>query len=189
MSRLLLAGGRPAIEISAQEAGAALSQARIEPVGYPDAVPELMRTPKPNMACAGYLGAANGSTPDIAVETHDRVAGTFSLPPDQSASSGSDGVVTADRVTLPGGHAAVVRALQDNGSGLVYVVTDQGFKHPLPLEKTEQILSSLGFAGVPLVSVPASILALVPTAPALDPEAASRFAPVPTVSPSRPPNG
>lgn len=189
MSRLLLAGGRPAIEISAQDTGAALSQTRVEPPGYPDAVPELVRTPKPNMACAGYLGAATGSTPNIVLETHDRVAGTFSLPPDQTASPGSDGVVTADRVTLPGGHAAVVRALQDNGSGLVYVVTDQGFKHPLPLEKTDQILSSLGFAGFAPVGVPASILALIPTAPALDPEAATRFAPVPTVSPSRPPNG
>ncbi|HZM84589.1 MAG TPA: type VII secretion protein EccB [Candidatus Limnocylindrales bacterium] len=189
MSRLLLAGGRPAIEISAQEAGAALSQSRIEPQGFPDAVPDPVRSPRPSMACAGYLGPATGSTPNIVVETHERVADAFSVPPDQAALSGSDGVVTADRVNLPGGHAAVVRALQDNASGLVYVVTDQGLKHPLPLEKSEQILGSLGFAGYKPVVVPASILALIPTAPALDPDAATRFTPVPTVSPSRPPNG
>jgi len=68
-------------------------------------------------------------------------------------------------------------------------VTDQGLKHPLPLEKTSQILGALGYANVGPVVVPASILALIPTAPALDPDAATRFTPVPTVSPSRPPNG
>jgi len=189
MSRLLLAGGRPAVEISAQEAGAALAQTRIEPLGFPDAVPDLVRTPRPNMACAGYLGAATGSTPNIAIAAYDGVDAAFSLPPDQSALPGTEGVVTADRVNLPGGHAAVVRALQDNASGLVYVVTDQGFKHPLPLEKSDQILGSLGYGGYRPRVVPASILALVPTAPTLDPDAATRFAPVPTVSPSRPPNG
>jgi type VII secretion protein EccB len=189
MSRLLLAGGRPAIEISAQEAGAALSQVRIEPPGFPDAVPDLVRTPRPNMACTGYLGAATGSTPTFAVATHEGVASAFSLPPDQAALPGSDGVVTADRVNLPGGHAAVVKALQGNASGLVYVITDQGFKHPLPLEKSDQILGSLGFGGFGPVLVPTSILALIPTAAALDPDVATRFAPVPTVSPSRPSSG
>lgn len=189
MSRLLLAGGRPAIDISAQEAGAALSQVKIEPQGFPDAVPEVVRNPKPTMACAGYLGAASGSTPNIAVQTYERVADSFSLPPDQAALAGTDGVVTADRVNLAGGHGAVVRALQGNASGLVYVITDQGLKHPLPLDKTGDILTSLGYGGYPPVVVPASILALIPTAPALDPESATRFAPVPTLSPSRPPNG
>lgn len=189
MSRLLLAGGRPAIEISAQEAGAALSQVKIEPQGFPDTVPEVIRTPKPAMACAGYLGAASGSTPDIAVQTYERVADSFSLPPDQAALPGTDGVVTADRVNLAGGHGAVVRALQGNASGLVYIITDQGLKHPLPLDKTGPVLTALGYGGYAPVVVPASILALIPTAPALDPDSATRFAPVPTLSPSRPPNG
>jgi type VII secretion protein EccB len=189
MSRLLLAGGRPVAEISAQEAGASLSQLKIEPQGFPDAAPELVRAPRPSMACAGYLGAASGSTPNIAVQAYERVADSFSLPAEQAALPGTDGVVTADRVNLPGGHAAVVKALQDNASGLVYVVTDQGLKYPLPLDKSGPVLTSLGYGGFSPVVVPASILALIPTAAALDPDSATRFAPVPTVSPSRPPSG
>lgn len=186
MSRLLLAGGRPAIEISAQEAGTALSQTQVEPAGFPDGVPDLVRQPRPVMACTGYLGTASGSGARITVQAYERSPDGMALTPDRVAIPGADGVLTADRVSLPGGRAAVTKALQDNGSGLTYLVTDQGVKFPLPRERADQVLGSLGYAGVQPVSVPASILALVPTSAALDPEIATRFAPFPTVSPSRP---
>lgn len=183
MARLMLAGGRPIAEITAAEAGAVLSQTAIQPAGFPDAIPDLVRQPRPVMACAAYLG------PKITVDLYERAPDAFTLGPERSAVTGADGVVTADLVSLPGGRAAVAKALQDNGSGLVYLVTDQGVKHPVPREKSDQILASLGYQGAAPVAVPASILALIPTAAALDPEAATRFAPIPTVSPSRVPQG
>ena len=59
-------------------------------------------------------------------------------------------------------------------------------KYPVPRAKSDQVLASLGYGGVTPVVVPASILALVPTSASLDPEVATRFAGLPTVSPIRP---
>ena len=140
------------------------------------------------MACAAYRGPGERAQPQITVETYAQIADGVTV--DEAApvagGPGSDGVVTADRVTVPGGHAAVVSTLQDAAAGAIFLVTDQGVKYPLPRDKTDQVLGSLGYGGVRPVPVPASILALVPTAAALDPDVATRFAGMPTVSPVRP---
>ncbi len=186
MHRLLLATGRPATEISTQEAGRVLTEGRIEPEGFPAAIPQL-RVDRPVMACAAYRGSGERAQPQITTEVYAQVASGMSLDDTAPPSvPGSDGVLTADRVTLPGGRAALVSTLQESASGNIFLVTDQGLKYPLPRAKSDQVLASLGYAGVAPTAVPASILALVPTSASLDPEVATRFAGLPTVSPVRP---
>ncbi len=178
MSRLLLAGGSKAIDISAAEAGQTLTDVKAEPPGFPSGLPALRNSSRPAMLCATVH-----SGPSAVVELHER-ASTFAAG--QVGSQGSDGVITADRVTLPGGRAAVVSVQQDTGAGNVYLVTDLGVKYPLPRGKVDEVLASLGYGGVKPVAVPASMLSLVPTAAALDPEVASRFVPVPALTGNRP---
>jgi type VII secretion protein EccB len=188
MSRLMGAGGGSVTEISTQEAGRVLTDTRVEPEGFPGAIPQVRVDGRPAMACAAYRGPGERAQPQITVETYAQVAAGVGV--DEAApvggGPGSDGVVTADRVTVPGGHAAVVSTLQELASGAIFLVTDQGVKFPVPRDKADQVLSSLGYGGIRPVAVPASILALVPTAPALDPDVATRFAGMPTVSPVRP---
>lgn len=193
MARLRLASGTRALtEISTAEAGRLLRDGRLEPEGFPDALPEL-RGPeeRPGMACASYRGDGGGRS--VVVEAFaepgpELTVDAGNAPPPRR---GTDGVITADRVILPGGHAALVGAVPAPGStarGNLYLVTDQGIKHPLPRADTERVQGSLGYAGARPVPVPASILALVPTGPALDPEEASRLAPPATVAPGGPPS-
>jgi type VII secretion protein EccB len=178
MARLLLAGGNRAVTISAQDAGGALTDVKAEPAGFPGAIPLLRNGSQVVMVCAA-LRAGGILTAEIfaqAVTLGDGLAGTI----------GTDGVVTADRVTMPGGHAAIVSTQQDTGAGNVYLVTDLGVKHPLPRAKVDEVLASLGYGGVRPVAVPAAILSLVPTAAALDPVVAAKFAPVPAASGNQP---
>lgn len=187
MTRLILAGGTvTATDISARDAGDALTEAKYEPPGFPATIPALYSDARPGMACAAYRGAGERAEPQINVEVHAQPAGTFAdagqTPP---VPQGSDGVVTADRVILPGGRAALVNALQEAGGISLYLVVDQGIKYPVPRAQADKVRSSLGYEGVQPIPVPASILALVPTAAALDPEAATRFVPNPTVAPAQ----
>jgi type VII secretion protein EccB len=187
MSRLLLAAGRPATDISTQEAGRVLTEVRIEPAGFPTAIPQLRLDGRPAMVCAAYRGPGERAQPQITVEAYAQAdAVTVDEAAPVAGAPGSDGVVTADRVILPGGRAALVSALQETVAGALFLVTDQGLKYPVPRDKADQVLSSLGYGGEAPVAVPASILALVPTAAALDPDVATRFAGMPTVSPVRP---
>jgi hypothetical protein len=81
---------------------------------------------------------------------------------------------TADRVVLAGGRGALVR------SGPVsprYLVTDEGRKYPL---SGDDAAAALGYGGIPPAWVPAELLALLPTGPALDPGTARLPVPPPS---------
>jgi type VII secretion protein EccB len=99
------------------------------------------------------------------VLTTDRRAGAF--PVTRTGPDGPD-PRGADRVVVEPGAGALVRAQpgpQLPGDTL-YLVTDLGLKFPLA---TPAVAASLGYARVAPVDVPATLLALVPTGPALDP--------------------
>jgi len=182
-ARLSVAGGAPVTEITAREAGQVLVKTAAEPPGFPADVPAARGAGDgAAMACAVYR-AEGGAEQPAAVETFAGVDPDFALSPERAAPArpGADGVLTADRVTLPGGHAALVSAA--NAPGAVYLVTDQGLKHPLPAADADKVRASLGYEGVRPVAVPSIVLALVPTAAALDPDAATQLAPPPTVAP------
>src|SRR5262245_35275620 len=188
-ARLRSAGGRPVTDIAPQVAGQALVNTRVEPPGFPAEIPDVRsRDGQVAMACAGYRGATGSADQLITVETFatagqglEATAGGTT-----TARRGADGVTTADRIVLPGGHAALVSTLPAAGSvarGNVFLVTDQGVKYPLPRANSGQVQEWLGYGGVAPVAIPASILALVPTGPALDQATATQLAPPPAVNP------
>jgi type VII secretion protein EccB len=82
-------------------------------------------------------------------------------------------VPAAGPVVVPRGGGALVEAVAapgaPPGSGTVSVVTDTGLRYPLA---SPDLLAALGYRGVTPVRVPAALVALVPSGPALDPAAA-----------------
>lgn len=84
------------------------------------------------------------------------------------------GATTADRVSVARGHAVVVEAAASpdapRGSGALSVVTDAGLRYPVA---HPDVLASLGYGGVTPQRMPAELVALIPTGPALDPAAAT----------------
>jgi hypothetical protein len=161
----------------------------VEPPGLPAEIPAARGADdRFAMACAVYRG---GTDPDraVTVESFARVADGLALTDPAPTGAGTDGAPVADRVTLPGGRGALVATLLPPGataSGNVYVVTEQGIKYPLPRADLAKVQASLGFGGVRPVDIPGSMLALIPTGPALDPKVAALFAP-PVVAPSTSP--
>jgi type VII secretion protein EccB len=176
-ARLWAAAGQQATDISAQDVGRTLVDTKVEPPGLPTEVPVAHGIEdRFAMACAVYRGTGGVDQP-VTVQSYSRVDDSMTLPDTVTAPAGTDGS-PADRVALPGGRGALAAALLPAGStgtGNVYVVTDQGVKYPFPRDNMANVQSWLGFAGVRPVSVPSSILALIPTGPALDPSAAALF--------------
>jgi hypothetical protein len=74
-------------------------------------------------------------------------------------------------VSLPPGRGAVVssRAAPDVTDGVLYLVTDLGVRYQVP---SPDVLAMLGYAGVKPVPLPAEVVALLPTGPGLNPQAA-----------------
>jgi len=179
--------GRPPTEISAAEVGSALVNTAVEPPGLPSDIPSVRGADAAAMTCAGFRA---GST-ELVLEAHQQVAADLAATVESAGSgggTGADGAPVADRVLLAGGHGALVTALPPPGvtaTGIVFLLTDQGLKYPLPRAGTDKVQASLGYERVRPVAVPAALLALVPTAAALDPAVASRFAPPPAVRPSQ----
>jgi type VII secretion protein EccB len=83
----------------------------------------------------------------------------------------AQGAVLADYVQVEAGRGAVVEAVSAAGvtGGTLSVVTDLGRRYAVP---NADVLGALGFGGAAPVRVPASLVALLPAGPALDPEAA-----------------
>lgn len=85
----------------------------------------------------------------------------------------SEGTRLADRVLVPPGGVAVVRAMPSDGRGpgALSVVTDLGLRFPVP---APEILASLGYSETMAVEMPATLVQRIPAGPALDPSAAMR---------------
>jgi type VII secretion protein EccB len=69
-----------------------------------------------------------------------------------------------DWVAVPPGGGAVLEA-----AGVLSLVTDLGVRYPLP---RVEVLDALGLGAAPRLRLPAGLVALLPTGPALDPAAA-----------------
>jgi hypothetical protein len=85
-------------------------------------------------------------------------------PPRGAALTGSAKGL-ADEVRMAPGRGVLAVA----GTGVIYLVTDLGVRHPLA---SADVLPMLGYGGVEPVPVAAEILALLPTGPGLYPQAA-----------------
>ncbi|WP_018347910.1 type VII secretion protein EccB [Longispora albida] len=170
-AKLLGADGVNPVEISAADAAAVLTDTRIEPDGLPQTPPKqrVLEGGQPAV-CAAYRG--NKDKP-VTVELYAQAPEQFtSQAQDQAVVTGRDSVRTADRIVVQGGHGALVQEQPAPGiaagGGTLYLITDQGMKFALG----DGAVGALGYGDAKPVPVPASLLALVPTGPALDPEAA-----------------
>jgi type VII secretion protein EccB len=120
--------------------------------------------------------AAGDSVCAVSSDAHSAPALTVGSPPagvDAAVPTGPSGVGTgvADEVLVPSGHVAVVRAMAspDAVSGAYYVVADLGVRY---FVASDAVLKALGYDPAAATDVPASLLTLVPSGPALDPTAA-----------------
>lgn len=137
--------------------------AEVEARGFPQSVPKLDDAEAEAVVCAV---AKNDEDVTLAVHTDPPTAITD--PKVYNPFNEFDEADTADHFWLPGGKGAVVREVGAPGAddGTVYLLTDQGAKYAL----TSEAVQKLGFKDVKPTPVPASLVALVPTGPALDPE-------------------
>jgi type VII secretion protein EccB len=78
----------------------------------------------------------------------------------------------ADAVAVTPGTGVLAAAVTDTGADThaSFLVTDLGVKYPLP---TPEVAQALGYQGVRQYPIPVSILALLPTGPVLDAQAAT----------------
>jgi type VII secretion protein EccB len=186
--RLLVARGAQVTDTTAGEVGRVLVNDAAEPPGLPQQVPSVTGAPdRFAMACAVYSGSTELDRP-VTVQSFAGATEDMTLSgPIVTPVQGTGGVPVADRVAVPGGRGALAATLTSPGStapGSVFLVTDQGIKYPLPRTNLAAVQTALGYGGVRPVAVPGSILALIPTGAALDPQVAALFEPPPTVNPS-----
>jgi type VII secretion protein EccB len=147
------------------------------PDGYPRDRPRLALTDRtsPPALCARYGGGTGGQA-DVEVRILDdlpaALAAAFAAAP--TAAAGRPATAMADRVVVPAGRAALVRALPAPGvtSGPVFVVTDQGVRHPVA---SASDVEALGYGGVTAAPMPTSFLGLLPAGASLSAAEARSF--------------
>jgi type VII secretion protein EccB len=131
--------------------------------GYPAVLPKPVAVTRNVVLCAEGDG-----TDDARISTSDR------LPLPAGGTAARVGTRTdarvADEVYVPPGSGALVseRVGGVDGTGASYLVTDTGMKYPV----AGQAVAALGYGGVTPGQVAGTLLALLPTGPALDPVAA-----------------
>lgn len=109
--------------------------------------------------------------------TFDAARGATVVPATVASSAvtgiptGATGGRVADLVKVAPGAGALVATQAAPGvpTGTVYLITDLGVRYPLA---DADVTAALGYAGVPAVPVPTSVLAMVPAGPTLDAVAA-----------------
>jgi ESX secretion system ATPase EccB len=115
--------------------------------------------------------ALPANVPDLVAPTGPVCVAEGRVLLDPPLPDGTDGVV------VPRGGGALVEAAASPGApagtGTLSIVTDAGVRYPLA---NPDLLAALGFGGVAPVRVPAGLVSLVPSGPALDPAAAAAAA-------------
>lgn len=159
------------IQVFAQVANDAASRSPLMPrsdaATWPERVPDL--APAKSMAdttvCAVTADAQ--TPPDIVVST-DAEGMASGIPTSRSSDLG---VALADRIVVPPGRVALVRAMPSKSAetGAISLVTDLGFRFPIP---SEEELTALGYAPTEVQDIPAGLVARIPEGPTLDQQAA-----------------
>ena len=134
--------------------------------GLPHTPPTLVDVSTGSVSVCATLAA--GSQNSVTVATR-----TVAPATDVAAAAPTDhGTPVANRVTVPAGHAALVRLASSAGDaiGTEYLLTDRGVKYPI---SGSTVLSDLGLAAVAPTPLPPGFVALAPTGPALGEAAAA----------------
>ncbi len=115
----------------------------------------------PGVPCVDYR-SAGGAPPRVVFAVPPPAA-----PPALSSPGVSGGPQTADLISVAPGGGALVRpqAAPGVGGNSLFLVTDAGVKFAVPSAKAA---SALGYRAGRAVAMPASLLGLLPTGPALD---------------------
>jgi ESX secretion system ATPase EccB len=131
--------------------------------GLPSVVPTIPDAP----AQAGGVCAIYTPNTAMALSVPQGTA-----PADSGTVSESDqsrrGV--ADKVEVPASKAAI--AVANNGAAARYLIVAPGKKY----SASDKAMESLGYSSVTPAAVPAQLLLLIPSGPALDPAAATQIA-------------
>jgi type VII secretion protein EccB len=144
--------------------------------GLPDVPPHAVDVPVGSQACV-QVKPSDGKDlkVSVAVVSGDLPAQDVAQPPAEHV---ADACLPADVIAVRPGKGALIRALSSAGTQMgdtTYLVTDTGVKYPLA---SEEALESLGYTVADERGLPAVVLALLPTGPVLDPEAAAGAAAV-----------
>ncbi|WP_406038478.1 type VII secretion protein EccB [Micromonospora sp. NBC_00898] len=173
---LLLGDGGQVTDITPDQAGEVLTDQRLEAEGTPQRLPALHEVRAgQTVLCASYRAGAAGGPPTTTLEVFDRPPAELTGDAGVAVRQGDrDAVRTAESVLLPGGKGVLVQAAAGSGEGgaaaagsTVYLVSAQGVRYPLGT-RSGDALTALGYGGVTPLAVPASLLALIPTGPALE---------------------
>jgi type VII secretion protein EccB len=163
-------GGAPVREISPADYAAAPKRPDLVPTGD-DAPPAHT----PTQVSPGQRGAVCATfTPGTplpvvtVVDTLPPMAGETAVTPDPDAVG-----LLADYIAVPPGRGVLVESLSSPNApaGSLAVVSDLGQRFAVP---SAEVLGVLGYGSLPPQRLPASLVALVPAGPALDPAAAGR---------------
>jgi type VII secretion protein EccB len=158
------------------------SQAQYEPKGYPakDLSGNLWTSDLDRPAvCAVYdPQAQEPESTTIKVAMYD-VAPEMLTVPAESVEILDDGTIFSDtenlraQTVLPQGRAALVDSRTDQGStilGFTFMISDQGVRHGIADDgPTDTTQNMLGYGSVDPVSVPDTMITLIPRGPDLDP--------------------
>ncbi|MDQ0988461.1 type VII secretion protein EccB [Streptomyces sp. V2I9] len=148
----------------------------------PSAPPLSESVPRGTAICAKVLGGSEGARISTVLAPLEGLAPA-------AVADGADGAVEPAcvrpdvRVVRPG-RGALVRALHASGAahaGTTYLVAENGVKHRVA---SEEALSALGYGQGDIGSIPAPLLATLPTGPDLDKRAAGGAAPPRTTAPA-----
>ncbi|MEH0845194.1 type VII secretion protein EccB [Micromonospora sp. CPCC 205711] len=182
---LLVSDGGQITDITPDQAGELLTDQRLEAEGALQSLPALYPVrPGRTVVCATYRAGAAGGPPTTTLEAFDQVPAELADAGNPVRQGPRDAVRTAQEVVLPGGKGVLVQAAPGAGEGTepaagatVYLISSQGVRHPLGRRGGDAV-AALGYAGVAPLVVPASLLSLIPTGPALDrQDALDHFAP------------
>ncbi|MEV7203834.1 type VII secretion protein EccB [Streptomyces griseoluteus] len=135
----------------------------------PDVPPAPEDVPRGSALCAKVDGGAGGARiASVLVPVTELGPGTAGAADPVRAAC-----VPTDVTVVRPGHGALVRALNASGAahaGTTYLVADNGVKYRV---SGKEALAALGYEASDIDSVPAPLLATLPTGTDLDPEAAT----------------
>ncbi|OEU96380.1 type VII secretion protein EccB [Streptomyces oceani] len=171
---LLQAAGATEHELTpAQAAGAPRSQ-RSAPgdPAWPQQLPEAVEPGREQPVCVTTPpGSTPGDTPwEATVHLPERMPDPTDVTPVASVEGTTPGPL--DKLYVPSGQGAVVRAAASAGSGGTYtLVTDSGMAYPFSSGKA---VERLRYEPDDALSVPKGFVALLPSGPVLDPQSAAK---------------
>ncbi|MFD4763281.1 type VII secretion protein EccB [Streptomyces sp. NPDC058439] len=137
----------------------------------PDNPPAPQSAPRGTALCAQVDGDSGGTRIRSVLVPLTGLAPV--VVSEDTAQPLSPACVRTDATVVRPGHGALVRALHASGAahaGTTYLVAENGVKYRVP---AKDALAALGYAAGDIGSVPAPLLAALPTGADLDPAAAS----------------